>query len=201
MIRELIIQLKDKRSAKRRAAAKKIRKSKDSSYEKYLFEALRLEVKDPRTWETQYQLIMALGECKCYQSLPFLKQLSCDSFDSTMVKVAIGDAIFRLTPKNNIQEVLNFMKSGDRDLFNGAMRALAMQKIVPNRESMVRIIKFASQLGINDGLRFWVLAAAPGWDNSVILEFVNQSINSNREDVKEAAKLAIERKYKKWSPL
>ena len=93
------------------------------------------------------------------------------------------------------------MASGDRDLFNGAMRALAMLRVIPDKDSIVKIIAFASHLEINDGLRFWVLAAAPGWDSALALAFVNQCMASNREDVKKAAILAIDKKYKKWSPL
>jgi hypothetical protein len=81
------------------------------------------------------------------------------------------------------------------------MRALAMSRIIPEKDAISTIIDFASQLEINDGLRFWVLAAAPGWNGANVLGFVNQCMASNREDVQKAAVLASEGKYKKWYPL
>jgi HEAT repeat protein len=60
----LIAQLQDKNSAKRRSAARLIRKRGDESAGPALLEALKIELEDSRTWETQYQMIMAIGHCR-----------------------------------------------------------------------------------------------------------------------------------------
>ena len=71
-IQTLIEQLQHKSSAKRRAAAKKLRKLKAKEAGPALLAALKNELKDKRTWETQYQMIMALGESGYTESLEFL---------------------------------------------------------------------------------------------------------------------------------
>ena len=95
-IQTLIEQLQHKSSAKRRAAAKKLRKLKAKEAGPALLAALKNELKDKRTWETQYQMIMALGESGYTESLEFLIQLAGQEFEATMVYVAIGDSIIRL---------------------------------------------------------------------------------------------------------
>ena len=92
---ELLEQLKDKKSAKRHSAAKKLRKLGNVGAGPYLLKALQNELKDTRTWETQYQLIMAIGECEYKKALSFIKEISKRDFDATMVYMAIGDAIVR----------------------------------------------------------------------------------------------------------
>jgi len=87
--------LEDKRSPKRRSAAKRLRKLGDVAAGPALLKRLKTEVLDPRTWETQYQLIMAIGECKYLIALPFLEALSKTKFEATMIYVAIGDALVR----------------------------------------------------------------------------------------------------------
>jgi hypothetical protein len=56
----LMSQLQSPHSPKRRSAAKKLRKLGDPVAGPALLEALKHELPDPRTWETQYQMIMAL---------------------------------------------------------------------------------------------------------------------------------------------
>ncbi|WP_305815346.1 HEAT repeat domain-containing protein [Photobacterium leiognathi] len=70
-IQPLIEQLNNKASAKRRSAAKKLRKLKNKDAGPALLEALKNELKDKRTWETQYQMIMALGESGHTDGLDF----------------------------------------------------------------------------------------------------------------------------------
>lgn len=111
-IPSLIKQLHHKSSPKRRAAAKKIRKLTANDAGPALQAALENELKDVRTWETQYQMIMALGEAKHTESLNFLLQLANHHFDATMIYVAIGDAVTRLdwAQHNNIDSRYKYLK-------------------------------------------------------------------------------------------
>ena len=95
-ISSLVGQLRHRSSGKRRAAAKNIRKLAAIEAGPALLGALKNETNDSCTWETQYQMIMALGEAKHTESLDFLIQLANHNFDATMVYVSIGDAITRL---------------------------------------------------------------------------------------------------------
>jgi HEAT repeat protein len=69
----LVEQLASPQSAKRRSAAKKLRKLKAAEAGPALLAALERELQDARTWETQYQMVMALGECGHRAALPFLE--------------------------------------------------------------------------------------------------------------------------------
>src|SRR5262245_42924676 len=88
--------LRHKHSAKRRSGAKRLRKLRRPESGPPLLAALRDEVRDPRTWETQYHMIMALAEAGYAPALPYVEELSRQPFEATMVYTALGDALVRL---------------------------------------------------------------------------------------------------------
>lgn len=197
---QVLDQLSDKSSPKRRSAAKKLRKLKDHSAGPALLTALELEVEDPRTWETQYQMIMALGECCYKQALPFLEQLSRQDFEAKMVYVAIGDSIVRLArpEPNDVSVVFDLLKTKNNMLINGALRAIAMLRLVPSTKQIDRLISFAEK---NHACSFWIVAAAPGWTGSKVERFLAECAESDQAELSNAAKLAQTGKYKAWNPL
>ena len=200
----VIDQLKAPQSPKRRAAAKKLRKIGSPEAGGALLDALLREIQDSRTWETQYQLVMALGECKHREALPHLEVLVGKPFDATMIYLALGDAIVRLTTYGSadVGAVLTFVRSGqNRMLIDGAFRAMAMLRLVPSQEDSKEIIGYASKFSPEDGLRFWVAAASPGWTGSHVAAYLDSCSASTRQDVREAAALARAGKYKTWRPL
>ena len=191
-----------KQSAKRRSAAKKLRKLADVEAGAPLLAALRAEVDDPRTWETQYQMIMALGESGYAESCGFLEELSNRVLDATMVYVAIGDALVRLAADKGVVTLLGLIEqSRHPSLIDGALRAAAMLRLVPNDGEISTILEFASSLPKDDGNRFWILAACPGWPADKISRFLDDVGKSSREDFQEALLLARAGKYKTWRPL
>lgn len=130
---EIMEQLRDKKSQKRRSAAKKLRKLKDINAGPYLLAALENELNDERTWETQYQMIMAIGECDYKPALPFLNGLVKQDNKATMLYVAIGDAIVRLSTENerDTATIFKLIDIGNEALIEGAFRAMAMLKMIP----------------------------------------------------------------------
>ena len=107
-------QLSDSKSARRRSAAKKLRKSGDPDSGPALLVALKNELRDQRTWETQYQMIMALGQCQHTEATEFLEALSREGRIES-VQTAIGDALFRLSggAEGDLTRVLEFIERGD----------------------------------------------------------------------------------------
>jgi hypothetical protein len=93
---EALTLLEHRLSPKRRAGAKRLRKIRKASAGPTLLKALQKELRDPRTWETQYQMIMALGESNYRRALPYLRSLIHQPFTATMLYTALGDAIVRL---------------------------------------------------------------------------------------------------------
>ena len=197
-------QLAARQSPKRRGAAKQLRRLRAPEAGPALLTALEKEVQDPRTWETQYQLAMALGECGHKQALPTLERLATSEIEATMVYVGLGDAIVRLSRKheNDAERVLTAVRhSKNTMLIDGMFRAVAMLQMVPDANTIGAILAFVKPLSPTDGLRFWVAAAAPGWTHPDLDEFLAACEKSGRADVAEAAALARRKKYKKWRPL
>ena len=197
---EAITQLTDARSARRRAAAKRLRALAAPAAGPALLEALRREVRDPRTWETQYQMIMALATCGHQPALPFLRELALKPLDATMIYVALGDAIVRLsrdhpndpTPVDWCLTALNDM------LADGALRAVAMLRLTLDDATVDRILDFLSGRNPHDGLRFWPAAAAAGWTGPRVKAFLTECVGSPREDISEAALASLEGRYRTY---
>lgn len=197
-------ELRASQSTKRRSAAKRLRKLCSVSACPSLQEALLNELKDPRTWETQYQMVMAIGHSNCQGSLALLRQTASQKFEATMVYLALGDAIFRLSSKtsSDAAPAIQFIRQKAHPiLIDGALRAIAMLRIVPDQASIDEILAYAIALAPEDGLKFWVAAAAPGWTSAHLDHFLKGCEGSSRTDLKEASALARARKYKKWNPL
>jgi len=202
----LIEQLQHKSSPKRRAAAKKLRKLKANEAGPALLTALKKEVQDKRTWETQYQMIMALGESGYIDSLDFLIQLSKQEFDAPMVYLATGDAITRLVyfEKKSIHTMIEIIEDEKNNpLFvDGILRAIAMLKLIPDDNDIDSLILYGNSLKINDNNRTWIASAAAGWLNSKNADdFLQTCIKSNNQQTKKAAEAALNKKYIKWSVL
>ena len=202
---DLIEQLQHKSSPKRRAAAKKLRKLKASEAGPALLAALKNELQDKRTWETQYQMIMALGESGHIESLDFLLQLADQDFEATMIYMALGDAIIKLNNTTSLFSVSAtlsiWMDNNQTNLINGGLRALAMLHLIPDDSLIQKLIKLSS-LPNNEALQFWTTAATPGWPPELTKSFLEQSIKSaNLDDTKKAAKAALKGKYLNWNPL
>jgi HEAT repeat protein len=187
----------------RRAAAKHLRKLKDPALGPDLLDALRRELADPAAWEGQYHLIMALGEAGYTQALPYLRELSVQDFEATMLYVALGDAIVRLgrSSENDPTLVLDIMATGNRMLTDGAFRAVAMLRLTLDQPAVDAIVAHVSDLDLTDGLRFWVVAAAAGWSGPAVERFLGECSRSPREDVRTAATASLQGKYRRWRPL
>lgn len=193
-----------KQSPKRRGAAKRLRKMRAVEAGPSLLTALEKEVRDPRTWETQYQMIMALGECGYAKALPTLERLAADRFEATAVYDALGDAIVRLSRKHDqdVSPVLRILRGSKNPmLINGAFRRMAMLRMVPDPEAIEEILAFVEPLPASDPLRFWVAAAAPGWEHPDLEAFFIKCEMSGRDDIANAAMKARARNYQQWRPL
>lgn len=202
-IQPLIEQLGNKSSAKRRSAAKKLRKLKVKVAGPALLAALKIELRDKRTWETKYHMIMALGESGYVESLDFLLQLTEQVFEATMVHTAAGDAITTLEQSHNRApySLSIWIDMDKKSLVEGGIRSLAMNKLTPEDALINKIIDYAQQPD-NINMDFWVAAASPGWPINLTNDFLhNCLLLSPLEDTKKAANSALKRKYLKWNPL
>jgi HEAT repeat protein len=195
--------LNDLHSPKRRSGAKQLRKLQNPTAGLPLFTALQQELRDPRTWETQYQMIMALGECNYTPALSYLKTLAAQPFDATMVYMALGDAIIRLerTHDHDATPALRLLPTNNTMLIEGAFRAVAMLRMIPSQNEIQQIMQYVSQQTPPWGVEFWVAAAAAGWSGAEVDAFLTQAAKSHNQQLQQAAVAAQQKKYLKWRPL
>lgn len=198
-VEALIEQLGDARSGKRRAAAKKLRAAGDPSAATALVAALEKEVNDRRTWETQYQMIMALAASRpSAEAVSLLERVLALDIEP-MVYLAAGDALVRV---NNGADaaVLAALRSGSLPRAEGAIRALAMMRTVPTEATTHAIIGYANEPARRQ-VRFWVAAAAAGWPKASVRPFLEQCLIDDNADTRRAAQAALKGRYLKWNPL
>ena len=127
MLNDLIKKLQSPKSSQRRTAAKKLRKIGNHDSCSALMKALEKELQNKRSWETQYHMVMAIGQSKCLSMINDLYRLLASTDLQPMVRVAFGDAIARLEGNSNFLE--KAFQERDIDLLSGALRAMAMEQI------------------------------------------------------------------------
>jgi len=196
----LVAQLRDSRSSKRRAAARSLRKSPDPAAAAALLEALEKEIEDRRTWETQYQMIMALAACQAGGSRPLLEKILNLPLEP-MVHLAAGHALVQLSEEID-RAVVAALKSGSTMRAEGAVRAVAMTRRALASPTIDAIIAFASAPG-NEAVRFWACAGAAGWASPAVREFLAYCLQDKRvdADTRRAAEASLDGRYLKWDPL
>ena len=202
-LQTLVGQIRDRSSSKRRAAAKHLRRLANPEAGPALLQALRSELQDARTWETQYQMVMALAHCGFREALPLLMDLSKRSFKHTMVLTAVGDALVRLgraTEHDSRPLIAALGQDCDWCLSDGALRATAMLQLRFDRETCASIVESVRSKPM-EALQFWAVAACAGWSGPAVGRFVESCLLSSRADIREAAELAKRGAYKKWNPL
>jgi len=199
--------LSDLRSPKRCAAAKRLRKLADPAAGPALVAALKKEIEDRRTWETQYQMIMALGACNYKKALRFMESLSPDDF-CVMVQIAIGDAIVRLSRKDDhdASAAIRLIKDNQPHYIHGAMQAVAMMRMVPNQQTIRQLVDYGLSRSSHDNKDavVWLLRAAPGWPEPLVAPLLKKwgaSESLGNQQVDYAVELLRKRKYYRWSPL
>jgi hypothetical protein len=103
--------------------------------------------------------------------------------------------------------VLEVMRMGNGQLTEGAFRAMAMLRMKPDREAIGATIRHVNecerdaQNTARVSLRFWVTAAAAGWDGPEVARFIEASATGQRSDVMEAAMESRQKKYREWNIL
>jgi HEAT repeat protein len=196
-------QLTDRSSAKRRSAAKRLRALADPKAGPALLSALESEIADPRTWETQYQIIMALGACHHAPALDSLQHLAEQQDDYTMVGVALGDALVRIewATAHALTTVDRYMQSGPPGVVDGAFRALAIMELVPDDDLVDRILAFAERLERTDPLRYWVAASAAGWSGPNGESYLRSCLTSPNADLRAVAAASLAGTRLKHRPL
>lgn len=208
-IADAIAGLSSSQSAKRRSAAKKLRKAAANEACPALLNALVEELKDKRTWETQYHMIVALSDCGCMEAEETLVKLMRTEGLEPAAYSAFGRATVGLGAKRGqgIETAIELTKSNDKALIEGALCAVACLRLKATPEQAKTLIDRVSSLppyDPKDGtlfIRVWLAAASAGWDQAVVGEFLTKSAKSGNQQLVRAATNSLKGVYVKWSPL
>jgi hypothetical protein len=208
---QLIKDLSNSKSEKRSSAARKLRKRRDPAAGPALLEALRNEVTDIRTWKSQFEMILALGELHCQEALTFLWELTKYETPNTIVYTALGDAIVRISSQSqeDVESIFRLINTNNQSLIGGAFHAMSALRLVPTDEQIETILRIAEDPGIGAedrrypgdrvGNRLWVAIAAAGWPREKVKPFLERCLTIPDQGLQLAAKDALKGKYTKWS--
>lgn len=171
------------KSVKRRSAAKKINKYKLNFLKDDLLTSYLEETKDSRTWETQTEMIKAIGNIGCKEAIPYLKEIIIQNKDMDTITIFATLSYIRLTRENinDLTSVMYFLRNGSKSVFNGAIKALAFDDIVPSENEMKEIIMILEERSVYlDPYTYptqQIISLMYRWPNEIIIEFLNHYIN------------------------
>lgn len=197
-------QLSHPQSTKRRQAAKWLRRLADPEAGPFLLEAFEEELEDPRTWETQYQLAMALGACEYAPAAPALKEAALRELPSAMVYSGLGDALVRVArtgPSDGAP--LLWCLGVDRPLLvAGALQACAALRLRVPDLAAGRVFEFVAASEVNRSKTQWFAAAAAlDWTHPGVPAFLEECLASHDFQVSLAAQNSLAGKVTRHSPL
>jgi hypothetical protein len=215
-----VAMLSNSSSVKRKSAAARLRKMKNLDSGVALLEALKKEIEDPRTWEAQYQMIMALSACKHREALPFLQKLAQEQGSMALMSYsAIGYALVELEHRHDedSEQMLLLLDSGKEALITGGLLALAILQIKIDECSAVKIFDYLRSRSCNSWDYYYTAIAAAGWQYPAALDFLKlvclQEHHSGlRADqpkgsacptshLERAIESSLKGKYLNWTPL
>jgi hypothetical protein len=208
---EAVELLRNPKALKRESGAKRLRKLGLSEAGDAVFEALQQELKDKRTWSAKYHLIVTLGVLKHLPALPLLWELAAQEMEATILYLALGDALMRLLLSDSVTPAeawAAILRTQRPMLFDGALRAITLLKLVPDTETIRSILavaekpEFVEQVhgypGDPSGIRYWAAVASAGWPQDLTREFLASCQYINHVGLRHAVELVQKRKYVKW---
>ncbi|MFC4455280.1 HEAT repeat domain-containing protein [Deinococcus sonorensis] len=193
---DLTLKLMDSKSATRRSAARSLRKRRDPSAGPALLAALEQEIQDPRTWETQYQMIMALGESDVISAIPLLQTIAHTPREATMVFVATGDALIRLAACQKQTDAVwhSLVHQRHEDVISGALRGTHMAHLPVREETVMAIMTTLQDYPSDHPIMFWAATAAWRWTVPAAHHLLTTLASSPRADIQKAARQALQGK-------
>lgn len=180
-------------SPKRRSAAKKIGKFDIKQLGDILLQSYIKEKKDKRTWETQVEMIRALGKIKFSLALPFMKEVveDPDSDSGNTAAATIAYIRIKRSDNNDARDILELLKQYPSSIpvMEGCLSVLAFDDMKPSEKEINEILDYVKKKssyldslyikGTTDP-RIHVLSASTNWDrnNPNLKEFLDSASNN-----------------------
>jgi hypothetical protein len=182
---EIKTKLHSTKSSDRKRAAKEIGKLKLSDFADDLYQAYLKETKDKRTWETQVEMILALGLLDYENALTEIDKIIKANNPHDMITYAAAQTYVRLKRKSlsDASPVLELLRFGGLSIVSGCLNPLGYDKMHPDENQIKQLIKLSWDLhkhkdcepGYGDP-RYGIAAACAGWDRQLTKEFLEHCI-------------------------
>jgi hypothetical protein len=182
--------LLSKKSADRLNATKRISKERIIELADQLFTAYTKEKQDKRTWEPQSEMVKALGVLDYKPALLDIERIVRQNIPHDMITMNAATAFVQLKRKDiyDAQPVLELLNFGSTSVIAGALRALAIDKMLPPKNEIEEILKISwdinkhkDRVGHEFGLidpRIYLAVACAGWDLELTKDFLNHCIET-----------------------
>lgn len=185
---EIRTKLFSSKSGDRRSAAKQIRKANIQELAADLFQAYLKERTDARTWETQTEMIRALGRLGYTPALPEVEAIVQQNKPQDTITIFAACTYVQLqrTSLQDGRPILALLPTGSLSVVSGALYALAMDRMVPPDNEITEIIrlcwnsnKHPDRIGNEYGLmdpRYYLAVACAGWDKKLTTAFLEHCL-------------------------
>jgi hypothetical protein len=187
---EISEKLNSKKSADRRRGAKEIVKLKLSELGEELYEKYLIEKLDKRTWETQCEMIKALGAIDFKKAINEIEQIVHTNIPHDTITSVSSTAYVQLKRKSlsDGSPVLELLRFGSVSVINGALKALAIDQMTPTEDEIRKILfvskdinkhkdRIGHEYGLMDGRQYLAMACA-NWNIELTKDFLNHCINT-----------------------
>lgn len=205
---EIKTKLHSTKSADRKRAAKETGKLKLTDIGDDLYQAYLRDTKDKRTWETQVEMILALGQLDYKNALSEMDTIIKANNPHDMITYAAAQTYVRLKRKSlsDASPVLELLKFGGLSTVSGCLNPLGYDKMQPDESQIKELIKLTWDLnkhkdyepGYGDP-RYGIAAACAGWDRQITKDFLEYCIATANGDtpLEYVSKNSLKGKYVK----
>lgn len=199
---ELELMLSDKSTVKRRTAAKRIQKEKRGAVGEALYVAFVEELKLGKYWETEVEMIKALGAIQYTGAEDLLFRICRENKEYDMVTHTSALSYVRLkrASLSDIQPAFVLLAFGKYAVSSGAVAAVGFDKMMPDEQGIKELITRCWDLGAtreNGYLdpRYPIAAVCALWPKELVQAFLEHCIDSGDNYLKGIARQALQGKY------
>jgi hypothetical protein len=201
---EILTKLNSTRSPDRRSAAKFIGKKGLAALGNDLLLAYERERTDPRSWETQTEMLKALGSIGHAPALPFAEVVVRFNEPHDMITRSAASCYVRLKRSSlaDATPALELLSFGRLSVIDGALDPLGYDRMMPPPEQIEQLIKHSWDLhrhpdmtrGLVDA-RYGLAAACAGWEPALVRPFLEHCLSTGDVPVKHVAENSLKGKY------
>lgn len=204
---ELRERLGASKSAQRRSAAKTIGRERLTELADALHEAYLAEREDSRTWETQYEMLVALGLVGHMAALPDIEPIVRANEPHDMITYGAAQAYVRLS-RDSLADAapsLELLEFGRLSVVDGCLVPIGRDRMMPDTPSIRALTEGAwdlhrhpDRVGKEAGLmdpRDSLAAACALWDSDLVRPFLEHCMATGDQPLRRVAEASLEGRY------